>query len=124
MAKPTIAIFWVAGLVFQVIGAILFLQVPPDDRLASLTPQSQLMIPLLAIIVGVVANIIAWIGALVLAARLGAWIWFIGLLVFSDIGLLVFLIFGPDFVYTDEYQDAYDEIRNEQQGLSNPNARY
>lgn len=124
MAKPNIAIFWVAGLVFQVIGAILFLQVPPDERLAALTPQSQLMIPLLALFIGAVANVIAWIGALVLAARLGEWVWFIGMLVFGDIGLLVFLIFGPDFVYGDEYQDAYDEILDEQRGMSNPNARY
>jgi hypothetical protein len=122
MAKPTIAIFWVAGLLFAAIGAIMILQLPLQEIEAPLTAQSRTLIPALVLFVGGVANLIAWIGALVLSARLGEWAWFVGMLIFGDIALLIFLIFGPDFVYDGDYEDAYDEIRNDSQ-LGNPNAR-
>lgn len=118
MAKPTIAIFWVTGVVFAVIGAVMILQTPVRELGAPITAQSPTLIPALVLIVGGLANLIAWIGALVLAARLGEWAWFVGMLILGDLALLVFLIFGPDFVYDGDYEDAYAE----NQRYTNPNS--
>jgi hypothetical protein len=59
-----------------------------------------------------VANFIAWVGALVLAGRLGAWGWFVAVFLLGSLGLLIFLIFGPDEYVaesTDDTEDAYRE---------------
>lgn len=47
MRKSTILVFWVGGLLFTVIGAILLIQTPLQEieAPASLTLQSPLMIP-------------------------------------------------------------------------------
>lgn len=106
MRKPTIALFWVAGVVLTVVGLILALQIPPAEWQAAPSLQSPIMIPVVLLIIASVANLIAWIGALVLAGRIGEWIWFIGMLIFGTLGLLVFLVFGPDM---DEPGNDYDE---------------
>ena len=53
------------------------------------------LIAILLLVVGSVFGIIAWIGALVKTARLGQWLWFILLIVFSGITMLVYIFAGP-----------------------------
>jgi hypothetical protein len=53
------------------------------------------LIAILLLIVGSVFALIAWIGALIKTARLGQWLWFILLIVFSGITMLVYIFAGP-----------------------------
>ena len=109
MDKPTIVLFWVAGLVFSVIGLVLAFKIPQQELQAPASLQSPVVIPGFLIIIAGVANIIAWIGALVLAARIGAWGWFVGVLLLGSLGLLGFLIFGPDLMDDESDEGEYGE---------------
>jgi len=53
------------------------------------------LISILLLIVGSVFALIAWIGALIKTAKLGQWVWFILLIVFSGITMLVYIFAGP-----------------------------
>ncbi len=109
MGKQTILIFWLAGLVFTVVGVFLALQVPRQDLQAPVTLQSPLMIPGGLLLLAGVVNFVAWIGALVLSGRLGAWGWFIAVFLLGSFGLLVFLVFGPDgYALENDYGDYGD----------------
>lgn len=106
MGKPTIVVFWVAGLVFTAVSFILALQIPQQELQAPATLQSPVIIPGVLIFIAGVANFVAWVGALVLAGRIGAWGWFVGVLLLGTLGLLGFLVFGPNLM--DEYSDFGD----------------
>ncbi|HEX8730113.1 MAG TPA: hypothetical protein VF739_15890 [Ktedonobacterales bacterium] len=108
MRKSTILVFWVGGLLFTVIGAILLIQTPLQEieAPASLTLQSPLMIPVFLLLIAGVSNLIAWIGALILLIRLGAWGWVVAIIVLSGIGMLAFLVFGPDEYGPENDYDA------------------
>jgi hypothetical protein len=54
-----------------------------------------LIVSFLVYAVGGILAIIAWIGALIKTARLGQWLWFILLIVFSGITMLVYIFAGP-----------------------------
>ena len=107
MSKPTITAFGVAGLVFTVVGVILALQIPPQELQAPASIQSPVMIPGALVLVASIASVIAWVGALVLAGRIGAWGWFIAVFFLGALGLLGFLVFGPDLI--DDYGDYGDD---------------
>jgi len=109
MGKATILMFWVGGLIFTVVGAILALQVPLQELQAPASLQSPVMIPGLLLIIAGVANFIAWAGALVLAGRLGAWGWFVAVFLLGSLGLLIYLIFGPDEYGPENDYSAYEE---------------
>ena len=53
------------------------------------------LIVILLLIVGGIFSLIAWIGALIKTAKLGQWLWFILLIVFSGITMLVYIFAGP-----------------------------
>lgn len=110
MRKSTILVYWVGGLLFTVIGAILLFQTPPQEIEAPTSLQSPVMIPVFLLMIASVANLIAWIGALILLIRLGAWGWFIAVLLLSGMGMLGFLIFGPDEYITDNDYEGYDAL--------------
>lgn len=109
MRKPTIALFWVAGVVLTLVGMVLALQIPLGEWEAASSLQSPVVIPGFLLLIGGVANFIAWIGVLVLAGRIGAWGWFIGVLLFGTLALLIFLIFGPDMDEPDADYDDYSD---------------
>lgn len=110
MRKSTILVYWVGGLLFTVIGGVLLFQTPPQEIEAPTSLQSPVMIPVFLLVIASVANLIAWIGALVLLIRLGAWGWFLAVFLLSGIGMLSFLIFGPDqYVPGNDYED-YDVL--------------
>lgn len=109
MGKATVLMFWVGGLIFTVIGIMLLVQVPLQEIQAPASLQSPVMIPGLLLIVASLANFIAWVGALVLAGRLGAWGWFVAVFVLGGLGLLIYLIFGPDEYGPENDYSAYEE---------------
>lgn len=109
MRKTTILMFWVSGLIFSVIGIYLSLQVPPDEFHAPLSLQSPIIIPVALLLIASVSHFIAWIGALVAAIRFSAWGWLMALIFLSSLGMLAFLIFGPDeYSMENEYDDYGD----------------
>ena len=109
MGKATILMFWVGGLIFAVIGGVLALQVPLQELQGPPSLQSPVMIPGLLLIIAGIANFIAWVGALVLAGRLGAWGWFVAVFLLGGLGLLIYLIFGPDEYGPENDYSAYEE---------------
>jgi hypothetical protein len=108
MRKSTILVFWVGGLLFTVIGVILLLQTPLQEIEApsSLSLQSPVMIPLFLLFIAGVSDRIAWIGALILQIRLGAWGWLVAAIVLGGFGTLAFLVFGPDEYGSENDYDA------------------
>lgn len=109
MRKSTILMFWVSGLIFSVIGIYLSLQIPPDEFRAPLSPQSPIIIPIALILIASVSHFIAWIGALIAAVRYSAWGWLVALIFLSSLGMLAFLIFGPDeYSMENDYEDYGD----------------
>lgn len=109
MRKTMILMFWVGGLIFSVIGIYLSLQIPPDEFRAPVSLQSPIIIPIALILIASVSHLIAWIGALVAAIRFGAWGWLVALIFLSSLGMLAFLIFGPDeYGMENEYEDYGD----------------
>lgn len=106
MRKSTILVFWVGGLLFTVISLVLLLQIPLQEIEAPPSLQSPVMIPGLLLILAGVSDLIAWIGALILLIRLGAWGWLVAVIVLGGIGLLAFLVFGPDEYGPENDYDA------------------
>nr|BBH93687.1 hypothetical protein KTA_18860 [Thermogemmatispora argillosa] len=51
---------------------------------------------LILLIAGAILFLIAWIGALILTARLGRWGWFAAIFFFTLIGLLAYSLVGPE----------------------------
>ena len=39
--------------------------------------------------------LVAWIGALIRSAKMGSWVWFVVVLIFSGLGTLIYAIAGP-----------------------------
>ncbi|HZC05301.1 MAG TPA: hypothetical protein VE338_06645 [Ktedonobacterales bacterium] len=109
MRKSTILMFWVAGLVFTVIGVYMTLQLPLQELQAPASLQSPVIIPGLLLIAASVANFIGWVGAIVLLIRLGAWGWLVAVILLGGLGMLAFLIFGPDEYLSANDYDAYTE---------------
>ncbi|HET9109348.1 MAG TPA: hypothetical protein VFN78_00855 [Ktedonobacterales bacterium] len=109
MRKSTILMFWVAGLVFSVIGIALAWQIPLQELEAPPSLQSPVMIPGLLIILASIANFIGWVGAIILLIRLGAWGWLVAVILLGGLGMLAFLIFGPDEYLPENDFSAYDD---------------
>ena len=106
MRKSTILVFWVGGLLFTVIGAVLLIQTPLQEIEAPTSLQSPVMIPVFMLFLSGIANLIAWIGALILVIRLGAWGWLVAVILLGSIGMLAFLVFGPDDYGSENDYDA------------------
>ncbi len=115
MRKATLLTFWVASLVFTVVGVYLAAQIPLQEWESAASLQSPVVIPVFLLLVALVTEWVAWIGALVLAGRLGAWGWFVAVFVLGSFGVLLLMIFGPDefttdsaYLESDEYGDFND----------------
>ncbi len=106
MRKSTILVFWVGGLLFTVIGVVLLIQTPLQEIEAPTSLQSPVMIPVFMLFLSGIANLIAWIGALILLIRLGAWGWLVAVILLGSIGMLAFLVFGPDDYGPENDYDA------------------
>lgn len=100
MSKPLSRLFYLAGILFAIVGALLIARgyansrVLPNGSLHPAHPTSAVIGIILSSLATVLA-LASWIGALVKTARLHRWGWFICLLIFSGITLLLYIFFGP-----------------------------
>lgn len=110
MRKKTI--FWLVltALILLVIGAAVF--APSIATAASHCTQEQINSNTCSItlsgaqaagvviggilwLIGLILWFVAWIGALVRSAKMGSWVWFVVVLIFSGLGTLLYALFGP-----------------------------
>ena len=103
MSKKTIVILYLIGLVLLIVGSVLSVAgaasaVTVVNGVAQATGTANTGLVLtgsaLSIIGGIMA-FIAWIGALINAAKASRWGWFVCLIIFSGIAMLVYLFVGP-----------------------------
>lgn len=108
MSKSLIRAFYVIGLVLGLIGAplIVFSFMGSTFSQQAITGPMTLIsighLPLfiLGIVIAVLASLLiasAWIAALINTAQAQRWGWFVGLLVFTGVTLLAYILVGPDF---------------------------
>jgi hypothetical protein len=110
MSKKTILWLTLIGIVLAIIGALLV--VPPAASAAQQCTQEQintgncrptvssgaaLMIGggVLLFFLAAILHLVAWIGALVRSASMRTWGWFVAVLLLSELGLLIYALFGP-----------------------------
>ena len=124
MSKPTITRLFVGSLAAIVAGCVLgflavlaghaggaFLMDGPDVAGIAPTPLGAMILVILlgcltAVVAGGLAGLASWIGALLLTARINAWVWFLVLLAlgvwnFGVVGMLVYVLAGPDDAATE-----------------------
>jgi len=106
MERKTSRNLYLIGLVAEIVGIILFtigttaaLATTNSDGTVSAAGGTSFsilgLIAILLLVVGGILAFVAWIGALIKTARLGQWLWFILLIVFSGITMLVYIFAGP-----------------------------
>jgi hypothetical protein len=110
MRKRTILWLVLTAIALMIIGVVVF--APSVASAASHCTQQQINSNTCAVnlrgaqaagaIIGVILWIIAgliwlvaWIGALVRSAKMGSWVWFVIVLIFSGLGTLIYAIAGP-----------------------------
>lgn len=110
MSKKTILWLTLIGIVLAIIGAILIVPVVAgaaqhctQDQLNNGT--CQVNIPsseatrvgsgIVLLGIAAILHLVAWIGALVRSAKMGSWVWFVVVLLLSDLGLILYALFAP-----------------------------
>ena len=110
MSKRIVLWLDIIGIILALIGVAVF--IPAVFSVAQTCTQAQInantcaptvstgasagiLIGVLLFIVAGLLSTIAWIGALVRAAKMQDWVWFVVVLVFHGIGALVYAIAGP-----------------------------
>jgi tellurite resistance protein TehA-like permease len=106
MRKKTIAIFLILSVVVAIVGGIIYgvgiagavstATVGTDGSTAvSAGLVGLALVGLLVIILSVIINLVAWIGALIATGKQGRWGWFCCVFFLSGLGELIYLIAGP-----------------------------
>lgn len=106
MERKTSRNLYLIAILLEIVGAVLFAvgagaaaATANSDGTLSATGGTSFgilsIIALLVIVVGSVLALIAWIGALIKLAKLGQWVWFILMFLFSGITMLVYIFAGP-----------------------------
>ncbi len=106
MERKTSRNLYLIALLLEIVGIILFVvgtgaavaTANSDGTVSAAGGTSFGILSIIAtilLVVGSIFALIAWIGALVKTARLGQWVWFILLIVFSGITMLVYIFAGP-----------------------------
>ena len=110
MRKKTILWVVLAAIVLAIVGAVIF--APSIATATSHCTQEQIsnntcsitlkggqaagvIIGSILWVVSGVLWLVAWIGALIRSAKMGSWVWFVIILLFSGLGTLIYAIFGP-----------------------------
>jgi hypothetical protein len=99
MAKSTLSRTWIAGLGLLAIGVVAGLVGQATRGGQSIG--GLFVVAMIAIAIGALLQLIAWVLAMVATVRIKAWGWFAVLLVFGVLGLeffvmLAYIIKGPD----------------------------
>lgn len=103
MQRSTTRNLYLIGLVLGIIGAVLYFVAAAQSLNADGTVNvssgsaTLALVGVVALIVGGVFSLIAWIGALIKTAQLGQWLWFVLVLLLSGtvIMMLVYIFAGP-----------------------------
>ncbi|HKW20309.1 MAG TPA: hypothetical protein VJO13_02965 [Ktedonobacterales bacterium] len=108
MERSTSRNLYLIGLVLVIIATVLLIvgggaaaaatTTNPDGTVSTTAGAGlgiMLIVSFLVYAVGAILAFIAWLGALIKTARLGQWLWFILLIVFSGITMLVYIFAGP-----------------------------
>lgn len=100
MSKSLSCLFYLAGLLLAIVGALLVAHGYVGSRVlpnGSLHPANlrSAVVGIILCSIAIVLILAAWIGALFKMARLHHWGWFICLLIFSGITLLLYIFLGP-----------------------------
>ena len=108
MSKRTILILSIAAILLGIVGAVAYgvgagavaSCAGTGATTISTDCASQGGLPILIgtglLIVGGILGLIAWIGALIKTATIGAWGWFVAVLLLSGLGALIYAIAGPE----------------------------
>ena len=106
MERKTSRNLYLVGIVLFIVATVLLI-VASGAAVATANPDGTIstgagtglgilaLVSTLLFIVGGILATIAWIGALIKTARLGQWLWFVLLLIFSGITMLVYIFAGP-----------------------------
>ncbi len=110
MRKKTILWLVLSAIVLAIVGVVIFApaiatatshctQQQISSNTCSITLQGAqaagVTIGAILWLVTAILWLIAWIGALVRSARMGSWVWFVIVLIFSGLGTLIYALFGP-----------------------------
>lgn len=103
MQRSTTRNLYLIGLVLGIIGAVLYFVAAAQSLSADGTVNvssgsaTLALVGVVALIVGGVFSLIAWIGALIKTAQLGQWLWFVLVLLLGGtvIMMLVYIFAGP-----------------------------
>jgi hypothetical protein len=108
LSKRTILILSIAAILLGIVGAVAYVVggaavascAGTGATTISTDCASQGGLPILIgtglLIVGGILGLIAWIGALIKTATIGAWGWFVAVLILSGLGTLIYAIAGPE----------------------------
>lgn len=106
MERKTSRNLYLVGIVLFIVASVL-LVVASGAAVATANPDGTIntgagtglgilaIVSTLLFIVGGILATIAWVGALIKTARLGQWMWFVLLLIFSGITMLIYIFAGP-----------------------------
>ena len=108
MTKRTIGIFFLISILMDVVGIGMIIggligstTVTNSNGYYSSTQVAQFgnaplfVTGVILVSLSAIPFLIAWIGALINLARLGEWVWFVLMIIFSWITLIIYLIAGP-----------------------------
>jgi hypothetical protein len=107
MTRKNILLLVLGSIVLEIIGLLLF--APAAARATSHCTQEQInagicaagpfgargIIGVILLVGGGILQLIAWILALVRSAKMGSWVWFVVVLLISQLGTLLYALFGP-----------------------------
>jgi cytochrome bd-type quinol oxidase subunit 2 len=106
MERKTSRNLYLVGIVLFIVATVLLI-VASGAAVATANPDGTIstgtgtglgilaIVSTLLFIVGGILATIAWVGALIKTARLGQWMWFVLLLIFSGITMLIYIFAGP-----------------------------
>jgi hypothetical protein len=103
MERKTSRNLYLASILLFIVGIVLFIVAGGAASSASSTNSTSVgtgagimaIVSLLVYIVAAILATVAWVGALIKTAKLGQWLWFVLLLLFSGIMMLVYIFAGP-----------------------------
>ena len=100
LSIAAILLFIVGGVAYVVGGAAAVNCAGTGATTISTDCASQGAVPVLigtgALILGAICSLIAFIGGLIKTAQIGAWVWFVLILLFTPLATLIYGIVGPD----------------------------
>lgn len=96
LSLSALALFLIGGVGFLLVGAVLQNVCTPAQITAGNCAQAPEMIPVFILFsVAGILIFIAWLGALIRAAKMHTWGWFLVVLFFDAVGLLIYALAGP-----------------------------